>query len=190
MWWLSKSDTSGVCVLFSHSSLDWLCHPRRPALSLLGQVRTATKRAGGTIKNHGGSAGRRLGVKKFSGKFYSRGYQFVAPLITSLQTSLLLPVQLLLDREAPSSILASMSVSFHASPFITFDSLQVLMGRDHTLYAAVPGYVRFYVQASGRFSRKYVGLVLNRGERLPRDEVACGRSRYFGLVELNGVSAP
>ena len=62
------------------------------------------------------------------------------------------------------------------------------MGRDHTLYANASGYVRFYLQSEGRFLRKYVGLVLNRGERLPRDEAAHGRSRYFGLVELNGVS--
>jgi large subunit ribosomal protein L27 len=50
----------------------WLCQLQRhngPAISnVFGQIRTATKRAGGTIKNHGGSAGRRLGVKKFSGE--------------------------------------------------------------------------------------------------------------------------
>lgn len=34
--------------------------------SVLGQVRTATKRAGGTVRNHGGSPGQRLGVKKFT----------------------------------------------------------------------------------------------------------------------------
>lgn len=64
------------------------------------------------------------------------------------------------------------------------------MGRDHTLYAQVPGYVRFYVQAHGRFKRKYVGLVLDKSEKLPRDESTQGRSRYFGLVELNGVPDP
>lgn len=32
-----------------------------------GAVRTATKRAGGTVRNHGGSPGKRLGLKKFSG---------------------------------------------------------------------------------------------------------------------------
>lgn len=36
-------------------------------LAGLGSVRTATKRAGGTVSNHGGSPGKRLGVKKFSG---------------------------------------------------------------------------------------------------------------------------
>ena len=32
-------------------------------------MRTATKRAGGTVANHGGSPGKRLGVKKFSGAY-------------------------------------------------------------------------------------------------------------------------
>jgi large subunit ribosomal protein L27 len=41
------------------------------------------------------------------------------------------------------------------------------MGRDHTLYAQAPGYVRFYVQGQGHFKRKYVGLVLNKSEKLP-----------------------
>ena len=36
-----------------------------------GAVRTATKRAGGTVHNHGGSPGKRLGVKKFSGAYCS-----------------------------------------------------------------------------------------------------------------------
>lgn len=34
---------------------------------LAGSIRTATKRAGGSVRNHGGSPGKRLGVKKFSG---------------------------------------------------------------------------------------------------------------------------
>lgn len=58
-------------------------------------------------------------------------------------------------------------------------------GRDHTLYATVPGYVRFYKQKWMRGERKFVGVVLNRGEKLPRDEQALGRSRFFGLVNLN-----
>jgi large subunit ribosomal protein L27 len=36
-----------------------------------------------------------------------------------------------------------------------------------------------------RGERKFVGVVLNRGEKLPRDEQALGRSRFFGLVNLN-----
>ena len=58
------------------------------------------------------------------------------------------------------------------------------MGRDHTLYATVPGYVRFYKVPGSRKDRKFVGIVLNKGEKLPRDEQTQGRSRFFGLVDL------
>lgn len=63
---------------------------------------------------------------------------------------------------------------------------QVKIGRDHTIYAVVPGFVRFYKEKYMRGDRRYVGVVLNRGEVLPRDESALGRSRYFGLVNLRG----
>jgi len=59
------------------------------------------------------------------------------------------------------------------------------MGRDHTLFATVPGYVRFYKEKWMRGERKFVGIVLNRGEKLPREEQTLGRSRFFGLVNLN-----
>lgn len=58
------------------------------------------------------------------------------------------------------------------------------MGRDHTIYAVAPGFVRFYKERYMRGERKYVGVVLNRGETLPRNESELGRSRYFGLVNL------
>lgn len=64
------------------------------------------------------------------------------------------------------------------------------MGRDHTIFALVPGYVRFYSKIWMNGERRYVGLVLNRGEKLPRDEASLGRSRYFGLVDLNASSTP
>lgn len=62
---------------------------------------------------------------------------------------------------------------------------QVGIGKDHTIFALTPGYVRFYKQKYMRGDRKYVGVVLNRGEKLPRDEAEHGRSRYFGLVNVN-----
>ena len=62
------------------------------------------------------------------------------------------------------------------------------MGRDHTLYAVVPGFVRFYKAQGTRKDRKFVGVVLNRGEKLPRDELTLGRSRYFGLVDVRSLS--
>ena len=62
------------------------------------------------------------------------------------------------------------------------------MGRDHTLYATVPGFVRFYKVPGSRKDRKFVGIVLNKGEKLPRDETSRGRSRFFGLVNLNALN--
>lgn len=62
------------------------------------------------------------------------------------------------------------------------------MGRDHTIFALVPGYVRFYKEPGLRKDRKFVGLVLNRGEKLPRDESTEGRSRYCEVVNLTEFS--
>ncbi|KAI0819534.1 ribosomal protein L27 [Trametes gibbosa] len=131
----------------------WRCadlfrNPFKPAG--LGAVRTATKRAGGTVNNHGGSPGKRLGVKKFSDEYV-----------------------------IPGNILVRQRGSvFHPGQ-------HVKMGRDHTLYAVVPGYVRFYKVPGSRKDRKYVGVVLNKGEKLPRDDSNLGRSRFFGMVDLN-----
>jgi len=58
------------------------------------------------------------------------------------------------------------------------------MGRDHTIYAVAPGYVRFYTKKWMSAQRRYVGLVLQRGDALPRDESSRGRSRHFGLIDL------
>lgn len=61
------------------------------------------------------------------------------------------------------------------------------MGRDHTIYATAPGFVRFYKEDWMRTGRKFVGVVLSRGEKLPRDDTNLGRSRYFGLVDANNT---
>ncbi|KZT26378.1 ribosomal protein L27 [Neolentinus lepideus HHB14362 ss-1] len=119
----------------------------------LGSVRTATKRAGGTVRNGGGSPGKRLGVKKFSDQYVEPG----------------------------NIIVRQRGTQFHPGQ-------HVKIGRDHTIYATVPGYVRFYKEKWMRGERKFVGVVLNRGEKLPRDETTLGRSRYFGLVNLNALA--
>jgi large subunit ribosomal protein L27 len=66
--------------------------------------------------------------------------------------------------------------------------LQVKMGRDHTIYAVSPGVVRFYKEKWLSGERRFVGVVLERGEKLPRDEATLGRSRYCGLVNLNSAA--
>ncbi|KAJ7063436.1 ribosomal L27 protein-domain-containing protein [Mycena amicta] len=127
----------------------------RSPFSALGAVRTATKRAGGTVHNHGGSPGKRLGVKKFSDQHVIPG----------------------------NIIVRQRGTLFHPGP-------HVKMGRDHTLYAIAPGFVRFYKEKWMRGERRFVGLVLNRGDVLPRDELGRGRSRYCGLVNLKELVPP
>jgi len=140
----------GVCLsaarmnfLFREAkAFNWL----RPGFV---QVRTATKRAAGSSRNHGGSAGRRLGLKKFSNEVVHPG----------------------------CIIVRQRGTRYHPGQHVG-------MGRDHTLYALTPGYVRFYRAMHYGKERKYVGLVMNRDDMLPRDEKNMGRSRYFGLSEL------
>lgn len=58
------------------------------------------------------------------------------------------------------------------------------MGKDHTLHAEIPGFVRFFRVQKGRHERRFIGIATERGEKLPRDEATRGRQRYFGLVDV------
>lgn len=140
------------------------------------------------MRNNGGSPGKRLGLKKFSGKVSST-IPDCCSLTSSLwtQTNMLSPATLSFASAAPNSTPGKMCVlpSSH-QPHLTVSS-QVAMGRDHTIYATVPGFVRFYKEKWMSSQRRYVGIVLNRGEKLPRDEAALGRSRYCGLVNLTPI---
>ncbi|GAA5829264.1 hypothetical protein JCM11251_004987 [Rhodosporidiobolus azoricus] len=64
----------------------------------------------------------------------------------------------------------------------------VAKGRDHTLFALVPGYVHYYRDVVRGKERKLVGITSSPEDRLPRDEAVEGRSRYFGKVDLNAES--
>ncbi|EAU88639.2 ribosomal protein L27 [Coprinopsis cinerea okayama7 len=116
----------------------------------LGSIRTATKRAGGTVNNHGGSPGQRLGVKKFSDEYVIPG----------------------------NIIVRQRGTLFHPGQHVG-------MGRDHTIFATAPGYVRFWKEKYMRGERRYVGVVLEKGDKLPRNEAERGTSRYCPFVNLN-----
>lgn len=125
------------------------------------QVRTATKRAGGSTKNNRGSAGRRLGVKKFGGQKVERG----------------------------EIIIRQRGQRFHPGQ-------DVYLGKDYTIHAAIPGFVKFYEDPLGdhvgyralslrrQRMRKFVGVVSNPNDQLPRNLIEEGRARYFGLIDL------
>lgn len=58
------------------------------------------------------------------------------------------------------------------------------MGRDHTIYAAERGYVRYYLDPELRVDRKYIGIALDKEGKLPTPRNAPSRRR------LNKVFAP
>lgn len=63
----SESVQRSLCGIFIFDNFDkYLLYLIRYVG--LGSIRTATKRAGGTVKNNGHSPGKRLGVKKYSGR--------------------------------------------------------------------------------------------------------------------------
>ena len=55
------------------------------------------------------------------------------------------------------------------------------MGRDHTIFAKEKGYVTFYKDPAAHPKRKYIGVVFQRGEKLPVPRNA-PRRRRLGLV--------
>ncbi|GAA5953258.1 hypothetical protein JCM21900_004465 [Sporobolomyces salmonicolor] len=117
----------------------------------LMQVRTATKRGGGSSKNGRNSIGKRLGVKKYGGQEVIAG----------------------------NIIVRQRGTTWHPGQHVG-------RGRDHTLYALVPGFVNFYTGVVRGKERKLVGITPDsRDERLPRNEAVLGRSRYFGGVNVN-----
>ncbi|KAF9885624.1 54S ribosomal protein L2 mitochondrial [Aspergillus nanangensis] len=58
------------------------------------------------------------------------------------------------------------------------------MGRDHTIYAAEAGYVRYYLDPEQHSDRKYIGIVFEKEGKLPAPRNAPSRRR------LNRVAVP
>ncbi|KAK4053457.1 54S ribosomal protein L2 mitochondrial [Microbotryomycetes sp. JL201] len=141
------------------------------------QVRTATKRGGGSSKNGRNSIGKRLGVKKYGGKFtlLCLSFQVLAPDIVLPARALAQTGQLVI----PGNILVRQrGTEFHPGQHVE-------KGRDHTLFATAPGYVCFYSDKVNGKLKKLVGITQDRDERLPRDKALFGRSRWFGKVDVN-----
>ncbi|KAF2220652.1 ribosomal L27 protein-domain-containing protein [Elsinoe ampelina] len=62
-----------------------------------------------------------------------------------------------------------------------FPGSNVGMGRDHTLYATAPGYVKYYRDPNLHKTRKYIGVVLERHHTLPLIK-GVARKRRLGMV--------
>ncbi|KAL7422933.1 54S ribosomal protein L2 mitochondrial [Cryptotrichosporon argae] len=144
------------------------------------QIRTATKRGGGSSKNGRDSESKRLGVKKFTNQY-------------------VLPGQILVRQRG---------ASIHAGQHVG-------VGKDATLFALEPGFVKFYTSPSPfphtapagpildlastltasataagalrvaapvqkpRGYKQFIGIVRSRDDALPRDQLREGRDRRF-----------
>jgi hypothetical protein len=58
------------------------------------------------------------------------------------------------------------------------------MGRDHTIYAAEAGYVRYYLDPARHPDRKYIGVVFEKDGKLPTPQNAPTRRK------LNRIAVP
>ncbi|TPX08679.1 uncharacterized protein E0L32_009868 [Thyridium curvatum] len=58
-----------------------------------------------------------------------------------------------------------------------------ILGRDHTIHAAVSGYVKYYRDPARHPTRQYIGVVFNREDKLPYPPNAM-RKRKLGLVAV------
>jgi hypothetical protein len=58
-----------------------------------------------------------------------------------------------------------------------------ILGRDHTIHAAVAGYVKYYRDPARHPTRQYIGVVFNRDDKLPYPANA-PRVRRLGMVAV------
>ncbi|KAJ9072517.1 54S ribosomal protein L2 mitochondrial [Entomophthora muscae] len=129
---------------FGFKSLGIFSQPLIPrgilSLGSLNQLRSATKKSGGSSRNGRDSAGRRLGAKRFDGQLVKTG--------------------MILFRQRG-------------------------MGRDHTLFALTPGYVKYYKQTDQfEKTRRYVGVTHEPKTQLPLDP-RLPRQRKFDFIDTN-----
>ncbi|KAJ9062625.1 54S ribosomal protein L2 mitochondrial [Entomophthora muscae] len=139
---------------FGFKSLGIFSQPLIPrgilSLGSLNQLRSATKKSGGSSRNGRDSAGRRLGAKRFDGQLVKTG--------------------MILFRQRGTRL---------------FPGENVGMGRDHTLFALTPGYVKYYKQTDQfEKTRRYVGVTHEPKTQLPLDPTL-PRQRKFDFIDTN-----
>lgn len=64
-----------------------------------------------------------------------------------------------------------------------------ILGRDHTIHAAVAGYVKYYRDPYQHPHRQYIGVTLDRSDALPHAPDAA-RKRRLGMVAVRRKTAP
>ncbi|CAK7216925.1 hypothetical protein SCUCBS95973_002978 [Sporothrix curviconia] len=70
-----------------------------------------------------------------------------------------------------------------------FPGENTILGRDHTIHAAVAGYVKYYRDPQRHPDRQYIGITFERNDTLPYSPNA-PRKRRLGLVAVPRKAAP
>ncbi|RSH86935.1 60S ribosomal protein L27 [Saitozyma podzolica] len=141
------------------------------------QIRTATKRGGGSSKNGRDSAGKRLGVKKFTDQYVLPGQIIVRQRGSTLHAGQ--HVSKGSDHTLYATEPGYIKFYSHHLPFphTTFPSTTATTAAD--LLAASTTGAQVVPVKRPRGMRQYVGIVRDREERLPRDATVEGRDRRF-----------
>ncbi|KAK2809780.1 hypothetical protein FQN49_008586 [Arthroderma sp. PD_2] len=71
-----------------------------------------------------------------------------------------------------------------------FPGENVGMGRDHTIFALQNGYVKYYLDPERHPTRKYIGVVFNKDDKLPTPKNAVTRRRLSMVAVPRKVEAP
>ncbi|KAI4790565.1 ribosomal protein L27, partial [Aureobasidium sp. EXF-8845] len=115
-------------------------------------VRHASHKAQGAANSAKDGAGKRLGAKK-SGEPHNTTEQYVIP----------------------------GNIIFRQRGTKWFPGDNCAMGRDHTIYATQPGYVKYYKDPLKHAKRQYIGVVFERAQVLPQPPHAV-RRRRLGML--------
>ncbi|KAF2140156.1 uncharacterized protein K452DRAFT_319705 [Aplosporella prunicola CBS 121167] len=75
------------------------------------------------------------------------------------------------------------NIIFKQRGTLWFPGENCLMGRDHTIHAAAPGYVKYYRDPAKHPKRKYIGVVFERNQTLPTP-VHAARRRRLGMLAV------
>ncbi|TKA24611.1 hypothetical protein B0A50_06371 [Salinomyces thailandicus] len=142
----------------------------RPAAAVGAlQTRNASHQAQGRANKAKDGPGKRLGAKKTAGEYVVTGNILYKQRGTHWFAG---DHCLMVWQSSPV---------FNLNLRIFTDRHFTVQGRDHTIHAAVPGYVRYYRDPARHPKRKYIGIVFDKNQNLPQP-VHAVRRRSLGML--------
>lgn len=142
-----------------------LSSPTFTAANQIGR-RNASHQAQGRANKAADGPGKRLGAKKTGGEYVVPGN-----IIFKQRGTLWFP------GDNCSMVCHALHPCLHESNTLTL----YIQGRDHTIHAAQPGYVRYYRDPARHPKRKFIGIVFEKNQQLPAPLNAV-RRRKLGML--------